>query len=176
MLLVLQPLDRHALSECAMLLLQNRSGVTFAPHQLATYTTPNFYMGDAAAAFRDASSTRPSQANHPTAGVRSAQALHAAMPQSSGAVPAKSSTSHPALHAEPSFSHGVAFPGKRKWSQDDATDGALHDKAKLHAHVVDGTPAQQAQKIYADTRPGSQLGRAGSASAANQVLTAGMPV
>lgn len=133
--------------------LQNQSGVTFAPHQLATYTTPNFYMGDAAAGLRDSNSIKSPQANHALPGTRSAQALHTANVQNSGAVPAKSSTSHPPLHAEPSFSHGVTFPGKRKWSQDMATDNSVQDQVKSHA-----------QQSYT------------ASPAASQVLIAGMPV
>lgn len=162
----------------ALLLMQDRAGVTFAPHQLATYTTPNFYIGDAAAALRDASSTRPLQANHATPGMRTVHALHAAAhPQSSNSVPAKSSSSHPPLHAEPSFSHGGAFPGKRKRAQDGVGEGTGPEAAKHHAQTAGPSSAQgthQAQQSFGMSLP-SQLGPAVSASAA-QVLTAGMPV
>ena len=159
--------------------MQDRADVTFAPHQLATYSTPNFYMGDAAALLRDASSSRPSQPHAATLGLRSGQASQSANPQNSTTVPAKSSTSHAPLHAEPSFSHGGAFPGKRKRSQDNVVEGAAADTATLHAtapSVSHVQHTQRAQQSFGISLPSSQLGAAGSTPATAQVLTAGMPV
>ena len=47
---------------------QDAAGVTFAPHQLTSYTTPNFFTGEAALALREANKSRPSSAHAPTPG------------------------------------------------------------------------------------------------------------
>ena len=52
---------------------QGTTGVTFAPRQLTSYTTPNFFSGEAASALREANKSRPSSADIVTPGAVTAQ-------------------------------------------------------------------------------------------------------
>ncbi|KAL3162457.1 hypothetical protein ABBQ32_010122 [Trebouxia sp. C0010 RCD-2024] len=49
------------------------AGVTFAPRHLTSYTTPNFFTGEAASALRDANKSRSASANAAAPGVVTAQ-------------------------------------------------------------------------------------------------------
>ena len=75
--------DRHQVS-CV----QDAAGVTFAPRQLMSYTTPNFFTGEAASALRDANQSRPSSARIPTPGAAPAQSP----------LPSQVPSSHTATH------------------------------------------------------------------------------
>ena len=59
-------------------------GVTFAPRQLTSYTTPNFFTGEALSALREANPSRPSSANGPAPGAATAQGPLPHPPQAQG--------------------------------------------------------------------------------------------
>ena len=75
---------------CYTASLQGVTGVTFAPRQLTSYTTPNFFTGEAALALREANKPRPSSANAPVPGVATAHTPLLQPPQAQG--------SHAATH------------------------------------------------------------------------------
>ena len=91
---------------CYTAAVQGVAGVTFAPRQLTSYTTPNFFTGEAALALREANKSRPSSANAPTPGATAqtplphppqAQGSHAAThtPSEQEGLPSQSPTALP---------------------------------------------------------------------------------
>ena len=83
---------------CYTACVQGVAGVTFAPRQLTSYTTPNFFTGEAALALREANKSRPSSANTPTPGAATAQTP---LPH-----PPRAQASHAATHT-PSEQEGL---------------------------------------------------------------------
>ena len=63
----------NVLNGCYTAFLQGVTGVTFAPRQLTSYTTPNFFTGEAALALMEANKSRPSSANAPTTSAATSQ-------------------------------------------------------------------------------------------------------
>lgn len=65
--------DHCLLKCCSTVAMQDVAGVTFAPRHLTSYTTPNFFTGEAASALRDANKSRSASANAAAPGVVTAQ-------------------------------------------------------------------------------------------------------
>ena len=69
---------------CYTAAVQGVAGVTFAPRQLTSYTTPNFFTGEAALALREANKSRPSSASATPPGAAIAQTPLPHPPQAQG--------------------------------------------------------------------------------------------
>jgi len=155
--------------------------VTFAPRQLASYSTPNFFTGEAASALREASKTAQ------TAGfalrMQAAPLAHAqgnSLPSSLGAgqqhVPAQSSLVSPS-----SDDHTDEPAAKRRSRERQPTQKAidaglapaLAGQQGRHSPTRGVSPMQDAQQSHAKS---AALVQSLSAAPPAQHLQAGMPV
>lgn len=156
-------------------------GVTFSPHQLASYKTPNFFTGQAASALRDAQ--RPSSAAD--AGPASASAGASATRHPAAGINTTATPSSRVGSQEPQT--GESAPGD--WSRDQSAELPLKRRSRERqptqraieaglAPALAGHSGQGSHRNDASSFPGPQHAQQGQQPFASQsgvALTAGPP-
>jgi len=155
--------------------------VTFAPRQLASYTTPNFFTGEAASVLREASKTV--QSGSFASRIQAAPLAHAqgkSLPSSRGAgpqhVPVQSSLVSPSSddHTdEPAAKRRSRERQPTQTAIDAGLAPALAGQQGRHSPTRGVSPTQDAQQSHAKS---AALVQSLSAAPSAQHLQAGMPV
>lgn len=170
----------------AVCVAQGPAGVTFAPRQLASYTTPNLFSGEAASALREASHSGAAVAKGFAADSAGAQSTHSPHAQSNSMPSSLSADKHPLSSQGPLvFPSGGEQkgepPAKRRSRERQPTQKAIE------AGLAPALAGQQGQSSPTSVRPmqdaqhtkqsaQSQAGMSLSTAVPAQHLHAGMPV
>lgn len=166
---------------------QGPAGVTFAPRHLASYTTPNFFSGEAASALREASHSGAAFAKDFAADTAGAQSTHSPHAQSNSMPSLLSADKHPLPSQSPQvFPSGGEQngdpPAKRRSRERQPTQKAIEAGLAPALAGQQGQssptsgvrPMQDAQHTKQSAQ--SQAGMSLSTGVRAQHLHAGMPV
>ena len=156
--------------------------MTFAPRQLASYTTPNFFTGEAASALREASSLAASTGFDSTmAGGPAAPSGHAQSNSTSGSLlPGQQHVPAQSLHVSSSRQNHISEPAAKRRARERQPTQKAMDAGLVPALAGQQgqngrgvSPVQDAQHVQrSHANPVASL----SASLPAQHLQAGMPV